>query len=105
VFLQVMSDLEVDRARAQARVDEVRSLSQWEARARRRWASASLTDTVSPLLEDYGVRAVEVPGDFPLELADRLRERGIAIMPRPSPFLARSGGQTEHNLASIQAFG
>ena len=30
----LMSDLEVDRARAQARVDEVLSLSEWEAKAR-----------------------------------------------------------------------
>ena len=44
VFLQVngrktllMSDLEVDRARAQARVDEVLSLSEWEGKARQRW--------------------------------------------------------------------
>ena len=41
VFLQVegrktllMSDLEVDRARAQARVDEVLSLAEWDAKAR-----------------------------------------------------------------------
>src|SRR6266851_6833479 len=94
VFLQVegrktllMSDLEVDRARAQARVDEVLSLAEWDAKARQRWPHPKLTDTVSVLLEDYGVKAVEVPGDFPLELADRLRERGITVTPRPSPFL------------------
>ena len=44
VFLQVegrkillMSDLEVDRARAQARVDEVLSLTEYEEKARQRW--------------------------------------------------------------------
>ena len=83
VFLQVggrkillMSDLEVDRARQQARVDEVLSLSEWEAKAKQRWPQPRLTDTVSLLLEDYGVATVEVPADFPLEAADRLRERG-----------------------------
>jgi len=35
----LMSDLEVDRARAQARVDEVLSLSEWEAKARQRCPS------------------------------------------------------------------
>ena len=91
VFLEIggrkillMSDLEVDRARAQARVDEVLSLSAWDAKARQRWPSPKLTDTVSLLLEDYGVKVVEVPGDFPLELADRLREREITVTPRPS---------------------
>src|SRR6266481_5828489 len=109
VFLQVngrktllMSDLEVDRARAQARVDEVLSLSEWEAKARQRWPQPRLTDTVSLLLEDYGVKAVEVPGDFPLELADRLRERGITVTPRPSPFLPERVVKTAEEVAAIE---
>ncbi|HEU4439432.1 MAG TPA: M24 family metallopeptidase, partial [Methylomirabilota bacterium] len=99
----VMSDLEVDRARAQARVDEVLSLSEWEAKARQRWPQPKLTDTVSLLLEDYGVKAVEVPGDFPLELADRLRERGITVTPRPSPFLPERVVKTPEEVAAIEA--
>jgi Xaa-Pro aminopeptidase len=68
VFLQIdgrktllMSDLEVDRARAQARVDEVLSLSQWEAKARQRWPQPRLTDTVrpSPFLPERVVKAPE----------------------------------------------
>jgi len=80
VFLQVgtrkvllMSDLEIDRARAQARVDEVLSLSEYEGKARQRWQSPHLIDTVSVLLEAYGVSAVTVPATFPLEHGDRLR--------------------------------
>src|SRR5260370_1415487 len=68
VFLQVngrktllMSDLEVDRARAQARVDEVLSLSQWEAKARQRWPQPRLTDTRSLLVEDYAAKAGSGP--------------------------------------------
>src|SRR5262245_6108819 len=98
----VMSDLEVDRARAQARVDEVLSLSEWDAKARQRWPQPKLTDTVSLLLEDYGVKAVEVPGDFPLELADRLRERGITVTPRPSPFLPERVVKTAEEVAAIE---
>ena len=82
VFLQVdgrktllMSDLEVDRARKQARVDEVLSLSEWDAKARQRWPQPRLTDTVSLLLEDYGVKAVEVPGDFPSGASPSARGR------------------------------
>ena len=59
VFLEIagrkillMSDLEVDRAREQARVDEVLSLSEWEAKAKQRWPQPRLTDTVTLLLED-----------------------------------------------------
>jgi Xaa-Pro aminopeptidase len=109
VFLQVdgrkillMSDLEVDRARSQARVDEVLSLSEWDAKARQRWPQPKLTDIVSLLLEGYGVKAVEVPGDFALELADRLRERGITVTPRPSPFLPERVVKTPDEVAAIE---
>jgi len=83
-------------------VDEVLSLSQWEAKARRRWSSPRLADTVALLLEGYGAKAVEVPGDFPLELADRLRERGIAVTPRPSPFLPERALKTVVEVAAIE---
>lgn len=93
VFLQVgarkvllMSDLEIDRARAQARVDEVLSLSEYEGKARQRWLSPHLMDMVGLLLEAYGVAAVTVPSNFPLDYADRLREKGVRVTARPDPF-------------------
>ncbi len=98
----LMSDLEVDRARAQARVDEVLSLSEWEAKAKQRWAQPRLTDTVSLLLEDYGVKAVEVPADFPLEMADRLRERGVTVTARPHPFFPQRLIKTDEEVAAIE---
>ncbi len=97
-----MSDLEVDRARAQARVDEVLSLSEWEAKAKQRWAQPRLTDTVSLLLEGYGVKAVEVPADFPLEAADRLRERGVTVTARPHPFFPQRLIKTAEEVAAIE---
>jgi len=100
--LLLMSDLEVDRARAQARVDEVLSLSLWEAKARQRYPSPRLTDTVSLLLEDYGVKAVEVPADFPLEPADRLRERGVTVTARPHPFFPARLIKSKEEVAAIE---
>ena len=98
----LMSDLEVDRARAQARVDEVLSLTEWEAKAKQRWAEPRLTDTVSLLLEDYGVKAVEVPADFPLELADRLRQRGVTVTARPHPFFPQRLIKSADEIAAIE---
>ncbi len=98
----LMSDLEVDRARAQARVDEVLSLSEWEGKARQRWPQPRLTDTVTLLLEGYGVSAVEVPADFTLELADRLRERGLTVTPRPHPFFPERVIKTIEEIAAIE---
>ncbi len=108
VFLQagdrkilLMSDLEIDRARAQARVDEVCSLTAYEMKARRRWQSPRLIDSVSLLLEDCGVGAVTVPSAFPLEYADRLRERGVRVTARPDPFFPERLIKTEEEIVAI----
>jgi len=110
VFLQVdgrkillMSDLEIDRARAQARVDEVLSLSEYEREARQRWQSPHLTDTISLLLEASGVRSVTVPSVFPLEYADRLRGRGILVSPKPDPFFPERLIKSEAEISAIEA--
>ncbi len=108
VFLQVggrkvllMSDLEIDRARAQARVDEVLSLSEYEGKARQLWQSPRLIDIVGLLLEAYGVKAISVPSNFPLEYADRLRDTGVRVTPRPDPFFPERLVKAEDEIAAI----
>ena len=108
VFLQVgerkillMSDLEIDRARAQARVDEVLSLSEYEGKARQRWPSPHLIDMVGLLLEAYGVPLVSVPSAFPLEYADRLREKGVRLAARPDPFFPERLVKSAEEIAAI----
>lgn len=110
VFLQVdgrklllMSDLEIDRARSEARVDEVCSLSDYESKARQRWQAPHLIDTLSLLLEEHGVSAVTVPAAFPLEYADRLREKGIRVTPKPDPFFPERLIKSEEEIAAIEA--
>lgn len=83
----IMSDLEVDRARAQARVDEVLSFSAYEERLRREGTKdtgvIAVTDAV---LREKGFKHLVVPGDFGLRHADALRARGYEISTRPDPF-------------------
>jgi Xaa-Pro aminopeptidase len=108
VFLQaegrrilLMSDLEIDRARAQARADEVLSLAEYEEKARQRWHSPHLIDMVGLLLEAYGVGAVSVPSTFPLEYADRLRDKGVRVSARPDPFFPERLLKSEEEIAAI----
>ncbi len=108
VFLQIggrkillMNDLEIDRARAQARVDEVLSLSEYEGKARQRWQSPHLIDMVGLLLEAYGVTAVSVPSAFPLEYADRLRDKGVRVTARPDPFFPERLIKSSEEIAAI----
>lgn len=99
--LLLMSDLEIDRARAQARVDEVLSFSQYESKARQRWAQPTVADVVAVLLEDVGLSGVVVPAAFPLEHADRLRERGITVTARPDPFFPQRLKKSGKEIAAI----
>lgn len=110
IFLQVdgrktllMSDLELDRAKAEARVDEVLALSAYEAKARQRWAAPHLIDTLDLILDEYGVRELLVPAGFGLEHADRLREKGYHVTWRPDPFFEARLIKSEEEIAFIEA--
>ncbi|MFQ5521334.1 MAG: aminopeptidase P family protein, partial [Candidatus Methylomirabilia bacterium] len=110
VFLQVdgiklllMSDLEIDRAQKEAAVDEICSLSAYESKARERWATPHLIDTLSLLLEERGARAVTVPANFPVEYADRLREKGVRVTPKPDPFFPERLIKSAEEIAAIEA--
>src|SRR5947207_14924260 len=75
----VMSDLELDRARAQARVDEVAS---WSALAKAEEAAggrATAAAVIARALSSLRVRRVEVPRSFPLGLAMELDARGVRL--------------------------
>jgi Xaa-Pro aminopeptidase len=83
----VMSDLEIDRAKATSKADEVLSLSK---------ISESLTGPGKPLaptpdliggsLEKLGIKEMEVPSSFPVGLADALRGRGFRLNVAADPF-------------------
>ena len=83
----VMSDLELDRAKSQARVDEVLSYTKLAAQAKTRLkAEPGFMDVVDELFRVYSIKAVEVPRDFGLAYADRLRQLGYELTPKADPF-------------------
>ncbi len=83
----VMSDLELDRAKAQAKVDEVLSYSKLAKQAKgSSGKEPTMMDVVSGLLSSHSVKQVDVPSDFSVALADALRKRGVTVEPKPDPF-------------------
>ena len=85
----VMSDLELDRAKAQARVDEVLSYTKLASQAKSRLkAEPGFMDVVDELFRAHQVKAVDVPRDFGLAYADRLRQLGYELTPKPDPFFS-----------------
>ena len=108
-FLQVdgrttimMSDLEIDRARAQSKVDEVVSLTDYSDRAKANGnADPGLMDAVVELLREREVKGVSVPNSFPLGYADKLRDRGFAVASKEDPFWDQRPVKTDDEVAAI----
>lgn len=85
--VMVMSDLEMDRAKAQAAVDRVLSYSEIERKAKRQGIKNPVTiDIVHTLLKELKVRRLLVPANFPFIYATRLQELGYSLKPKRDPF-------------------
>jgi len=101
-----MSDLELDRAKEQARVDEVLGYSAYEAKARERIGAdrqPMLVDVLAVVFEEHGVTEVLVPASFPVEQADRLRERGVRVTWKRDPFFEERTVKRADEVAAIEA--
>jgi Xaa-Pro aminopeptidase len=82
----VLSDLEIDRAKKQASVDRVLSLSRYQKRLRQQGRSPSTVDILDLLFGERGIRSVIVPANFPALLADQLRSKGYSVQIKRDPF-------------------
>ncbi len=85
----VMSDLEIDRAKKQAEVDHVLSLSLYQARLRKIGkASPTTADILEVIFRERGMRSLTVPANFPVLLADELRSRDFVLEVKKDPFFS-----------------
>src|SRR3989338_4347893 len=99
----LMSDLEVDRARAQSKVDEVLSYSEYESRAKSKGIEKPETvDVVDLLLNEKGAKELTVPGNFPLEYGDALRAKGFRLAIKREPFFERRAVKTVQEVEAIR---
>jgi Xaa-Pro aminopeptidase len=86
----VMSDLEIDRARAQAPHCRVVSLSACQRKLRADGVKkASLPQVIRLILREKKIGRVLVPDDFPFGLARDLKKLGIKLKPRGDFFPRR----------------
>ena len=100
--MAVMSDLEVDRAKAQAKIDEVLSYTKLSQQAKQRGiAEPTMMDVVDELLRGHGIKTIEVPGDFGFVYAEALRKRGYGIEPRPEPFFPERMIKSEEEIGEL----
>ena len=92
IFLQqgkrtmiVLSDLEIDRGRKEARVDRIVPYSQISKSLKERRDANFLAHTIA-FLKERKVRRAAVPGSFPLGLAAGLAKAGIKLVPQEGLF-------------------
>jgi Xaa-Pro aminopeptidase len=88
--LLVMSDLEIDRARAQAPHCRVASLTACQQKLRRDGVqSPGFARIIREILREKTVRRAVVPDNFPLGLARELKKLGVKLKPRNEFFPKR----------------
>jgi len=78
----LLNDLELDRGRREAQVDEVVSSTDLERILREKTGKTpSSLDVIATFLKDRKALLPRVAGDFPLGLALELKQRGIVVKP------------------------
>jgi Xaa-Pro aminopeptidase len=102
--LLIMSDLEVDRARSQARVDTVLSYSAYEGKAKEDGIAApGPLDVLHVVLQERNAHHLLVPGSFGIEHADGLRARGYTLTGKREPFFEERLVKSEEEVEQITA--
>lgn len=99
----VMSPLEVDRARRQARVDSIIAMADIVEDLQKQGKPADLVSQMHWVVERDGPDVVEVPAQFPLSLAEALRERGVKLRVAAGSFFPRRAVKTPEEVAQIRA--
>jgi Xaa-Pro aminopeptidase len=99
----VMSDLEMDRARRQARVDRVLSWSKIAAPLQRNGKKPTPADVIAHALKTLGVKRADVPAGFPLGLAMELDARGIHLDLVEDPFWPEREVKRPDEVRAIEA--
>src|SRR5512134_3998952 len=101
--LLVMSDLEMDRAKAQASVDRVLSYAEIERKAKGQGIKAPTTvDIVHVVLKESKIRQLLVPANFPFIHATRLQELGYSLKPKRDPFYEQRVIKTAEEVRHIE---
>ena len=100
----VLSDLEVDRARARAQHCDIVSLSEIQQRLGAAGVKHPHTaEIISEVLRVKKLRRVTVPDNFPLGLARHLEKLGIRVKPRAGAFFEERAIKSATEVKKISA--
>ena len=98
----VLSDLEIDRGRRDAQVDEVLAFSEIKSRVKSaKKAEPNLGQVLIQFLHEKKVRRARVPYDFPAGLAAALAAAGIRLEPVDGFFWPQRERKTEAEVKAV----
>ena len=99
----LLSDLEIDRGKKEAKVDEVIALSSVERLLEKgRKGKPPIEKTIASFLRQRRVRKAAVPYNFPVGLANGLAKEGISVVPMAGLFWSEREFKTEEELQLIR---
>ena len=100
----LLSDLEVDRGRREAKVDDVVSYSEMEKTVQgKKKQKPAYAKVVAAFLKKQGAKHASVPTDFPLGLARALRKEKIRVRPAKAAFFPEREIKTAREIKAIEA--
>jgi len=99
--IAVLSDLEIDRAKKQAHVDRVLSLSLYQRKLRKLGKPATMIDILDLIFRERGIRSLIVPANFSALLSDQLRAKGYTVQIKRDPFWAERETKNRVEVAQI----
>ena len=98
----LMNELELDRARKEATVDEVIPTEKIVRKLKDRGTkSITTTEIIHFLLKERGIKKLLVPADFPIEHADPLRAKNYHIRYKQDPFYEKRMIKTKPEVEAI----
>jgi len=99
----LLSDLEIDRGRKQAKVDEIASLSAIQRPLEKRMKKKpGIEQSVVEFLLKRRIKQAEVPDDFPVGLAYTLAKAGIKVTPVDGLFCKAREFKTPDEIKNLQ---
>jgi Xaa-Pro aminopeptidase len=99
----LLSDLEIDRGRKEAKVDEVIALSDMERLLKKGGSGKPpIEKTISFFLRQRRIRKAAVPYNFPVGLAHSLAKNGVTVVPMAGLFWPERECKTEEELQLIR---
>ena len=110
VFIQIksrkillMSDLEVDRARAQSMVHQVYSTSKLASDYQKRFGKRpAFVELITDFLKGHGIKELVVPGDFPTLYADAFRKNHFHLTVKADPFFEERTIKSREEIRALE---